>query len=93
MVRDMCRQFASEVIAPRAEEVDRTGNYPYDIMDRMADLGMMGLPFPEEYGGGGGDWVSMGLCIEEVSRADAGLGVMLDVTTLGKVDENGQYKE
>ena len=51
-------------------------------MDRMADLGMMGLPFPEEYGGGGGDWVSMGLCIEEVSRADAGLGVMLDVTTL-----------
>jgi len=82
MIRDMCRQFAREVIAPRAEEVDRTGNYAYDIMDKMADLGMMGIPFPEKYGGSGGDWVSMSLCIEEISRADVGLGIMLDVTTL-----------
>ncbi len=82
MVRDMCRQFTDEVIAPRAEELERTGDYPYDIMDRMADLGMMGIPFPEEYGGGGGDWVSMNLCIEEISRGDIGLGNMLDVTTM-----------
>jgi len=82
MIRDMCRQFAREVIAPRAEEVDRTGNYAYDIMDKMADLGMMGIPFPEKYGGSGGDWVSMSLCIEEISRADVGLGIMLDVTIL-----------
>ena len=82
MIRDMCRQFAREVVAPRAAEVDRTGNYAYDIMDKMADLGMMGIPFPEKYGGSGGDWVSMSLCIEEISRADVGLGIMLDVTTL-----------
>ena len=82
MIRDMCRQFAREVIAPRAEEVDRTGNYAYDIMDKMAELGIMGIPFLEKYGGSGGDWVSMSLCIEEISRADVGLGIMLDVTTL-----------
>ena len=82
MIRDMCRQFAKEVIAPRAEEMDRTGNYAYDIIDKMADLGMMGIPFPEKYGGSGGDWVSMSLCIEEISRADVGLGIMLDVTSL-----------
>ena len=82
MIRDMCRGFADDVIAPRAEEMDKTGAYPYDIMARMGELGMMGIPFAEEYGGGGGDWVSMGLCIEEIARGDAGLGIMLDVTTM-----------
>lgn len=81
MIRDMCRKFADEVIAPRAEEMERTGEYPYDIISQMAELGMMGIPFPEEYGGSGGDWVSMHLCIEEISRGDVTLGAMLDVTT------------
>ncbi|MFC1982212.1 acyl-CoA dehydrogenase family protein [Chloroflexota bacterium] len=48
----------------------------------MADLGIMGIPFSEEYGGGGGDWVGMNLCVEEITRGDAGLGIMLDVTLL-----------
>ena len=78
----MCRQFTEGEIAPRADELDTATDYPYHIMGRMADLGMMGIPFPEEYGGGGGDWVSMNLCIEEVSKGDAGLGIMLDVTAL-----------
>lgn len=82
MIRGMCREFTSEVIAPRAAEVDETGKYLNEIIDQMADLGMMGIPFPEEYGGGSGDWVSMTLCVEEISRADAGLGVMLDVTSM-----------
>ena len=82
MIRDMCRQFTDEVIAPQAEELEAAADYPYHIMDRMAELGMMGIPFPEEYGGGGGGWVSMNLCIEQISRGDAGLGVMLDVTSL-----------
>jgi len=81
MIRDMARKFADEVIAPRAEEMEATGDYPYDIMDRMAALGMMGIPFPPEYGGSGGDWVGMHLCIEEISRADVTLGGLLDVTT------------
>ena len=81
-VRDMCRQFTEETIAPLAQELEMADNYPYHIMDGMADLGMMGIPYPEEYGGGGGDWVSMNLCIEEISKGDAGLGIMLDVTAL-----------
>jgi alkylation response protein AidB-like acyl-CoA dehydrogenase len=81
MIRDMARKFADEVIAPRAEEMEATGEYPYAIMARMADLGMMGIPFPAEYGGSGGDWVGMHLCIEEISRADVTLGGLLDVTT------------
>jgi alkylation response protein AidB-like acyl-CoA dehydrogenase len=80
-IRDMCRKFAREVVAPRAEEIERTGEHPYEIVAQMGDLGMMGIPFPEKYGGGGGDWVSMHLCIEELSRADILLGAILDVTT------------
>jgi alkylation response protein AidB-like acyl-CoA dehydrogenase len=81
MIRDMCRGFSHEVIAPRAEEVERTGEYAYDIIHQMAELGMMGIPISEEYGGSGGDWVGMHLCIEEISRGDATLGALLDVTT------------
>ena len=81
MIRDMTRDFSDEVIAPRAEEMDRTGKYPYDIMEKMGELGMMGIPFPEEYGGSGGDWVGLHLCIEELSRGDISLGVLVDVTT------------
>jgi alkylation response protein AidB-like acyl-CoA dehydrogenase len=81
MIRDMTRAFAKEVVAPGAEERERTGEYPYQIMEQMAELGMMGIPFPEEYGGSGGDWVGLHICIEEISRADPTLGGMLDVTT------------
>jgi len=81
MIREMAREFATEVIAPKAIELERSGEYPYEIMARMAELGMMGLPFAEEYGGAGGDWVGTMLCIEEISRADVTLGAVLDVTT------------
>ncbi|MCK4795678.1 MAG: acyl-CoA dehydrogenase family protein [Desulfobacteraceae bacterium] len=80
-IRDMCRKFAREVIAPRAEELEHTGEHPYEILAQMAELGMMGIPFPAKYGGGDGDWVSMHLCIEELSRADMLFGAILDVTT------------
>jgi alkylation response protein AidB-like acyl-CoA dehydrogenase len=81
MIRDMARNFADEVIAPRSGEMESTGAYPYDIIAQMADLGMMGIPFPEEYGGSGGDWVGHHVCVEEISRADITLGALLDVTT------------
>jgi len=77
----MCREFAQEVVDPRAEEVERTGEYAYDVINRMGELGMMGIPIAEAYGGSGGDWVGMHLCIEEISRADSSLGALLDVTT------------
>ncbi len=81
MIRDMARDFAREVIRPRSEQIEKTGQYPYDIMAQMAELGMMGIPFPEEYGGSGGDWVGMHVCIEELSWGDMTLGALLDVTT------------
>lgn len=53
MIRDEVRNFARKEIAHRAEELERTGKYPYDIIAKMAELGLMGIPFPEEYGGMG----------------------------------------
>ena len=81
MIREMARDFAEKVIAPRSEEMEKTGEFPYDILAKMGELGMTGIPFPEEYGGSGGDWVSLHLCIEELSRGDATFGALLDVTT------------
>ena len=81
MIREMARDFAEKVIAPRSEEMEKTGEFPYDILAKMGELGMTGIPFPEEFGGSGGDWVSMHLCIEELSRGDATFGALLDVTT------------
>jgi len=81
MIRKEVRNFAEKEIAPRSEEMERTGEYPYDIIEKMAGLGLMGIPFPEAYGGMGSDWVSMHLCIEEITRADGTLGGLLDVTT------------
>jgi len=81
MIRDVSREFADQVIAPRAEVMEKTGEFPYDIMAKMGKLGMMGIPFLEAYGGSGGDWVSLHLCIEELSRGDGTFGALLDVTT------------
>jgi alkylation response protein AidB-like acyl-CoA dehydrogenase len=81
MIRDLARDFAQEVIRPRAEEMDETGEYPYDILKKMAELGMMGIPFPESCGGSGGDWLGYHLCLEEISRGDVTVGACLEVTT------------
>lgn len=81
MIRMMARDFAREVIRPQAEELEETGAYPYTILGKMAELGMMGIPFPEEYGGSGGDWVGYHLCLEEIARGDAAVGACLEVTT------------
>jgi alkylation response protein AidB-like acyl-CoA dehydrogenase len=87
MIRDMAAKFSDDVIAPRAEEMVEVHDYPYDITGQMSDLGMMGIPFPEKYGGSGGDWIGMCLCIEEISRGDAGLGGLLDVTVCDVANE------
>jgi len=69
MVRDMVRDFAQKEIAPRAAEVDRTEEFPAKNIQQMAELGLLGLPYPEEYGGGGGDYVSYAIAVEEIARA------------------------
>ena len=81
MIRKEVKKFAQKEIAPCSAELERTGEYPYELIDQMAELGLMGIPFPESYGGTGGDWVGMHLCIEEISRAEPALGGLLDVTT------------
>jgi short/branched chain acyl-CoA dehydrogenase len=77
-VRDLCRDFAREVVAPAAEELDREHKFGYDIVRQMGELGLFGLPFSEQYGGAGADFLSLCLAIEEISRADAGVGITLE---------------
>ena len=77
-VRDLCRDFAREVVAPAAEELDREHRFGYDVVRQMGELGLFGLPFSEQYGGAGADFLSLCLAIEEISRADAGVGITLE---------------
>ena len=77
-IRDTCRDFAREVVAPAAEELDREHTFGYDIVRQMGELGLFGLPFSEEFGGAGADFLSLCIAIEEISRADAGVGITLE---------------
>jgi short-chain 2-methylacyl-CoA dehydrogenase len=77
-VRDLCRDFAREVVAPAAPELDREHRFPYEIVRQMGEMGLFGLPFSEEWGGVGGDFLSYCVAIEEISRGDAGVGITLE---------------
>ena len=77
-IRDTCRDFAREVVAPAAEELDRNHKFGYDVVRQMGELGLFGLPFSEEFGGAGGDFLSLCIAIEEISRADTGIGITLE---------------
>ena len=84
MIRDMCREFAEAEIKPRAEEMDRGAAFPYDLIHKMADLGLLGLPFPEEFGGAGADFLSYCIALEEIGRGDASVGITMEAhTSLG----------
>ena len=76
--RDLARDFAQTEIRPRAEQLDREQKFPYDIVAKMADLGLMGLTLPEEYGGSGGDFVAYNLALEEICRADTSAGITME---------------
>lgn len=75
MIRNVVRDFAQTEIAPKAAEIDRTGRFPMDIVKKLAELDVMGLPFPEEYGGAGADYVSYSLACEEITRACGSTGL------------------
>ena len=81
MFRRMVRDFAEKEIAPRAEEIDETDCFPDDLFRRMGELGILGLPFPEEYGGSGGDYTSMVIALEEIARVSGSMAITLDAHT------------
>lgn len=75
MIRKTIREFADKVVAPGAIERDRTKEFPTEIFKQLSDMGMMGLPFSEEYGGAGADTISFAIVTEELSRACASTGI------------------
>jgi alkylation response protein AidB-like acyl-CoA dehydrogenase len=79
--RDLARRFADEVVAPQAPEWDREHRFPRDLFGRLGELGLMGVCVPGEHGGAGADYLAYVLVLEELSRADAGVGVTVAVHT------------
>jgi alkylation response protein AidB-like acyl-CoA dehydrogenase len=84
LIQRTVRDFARNEVAPIAEELDRTKAFPYDIVRQLGELGLMGIPFPEEYGGGGGDTLAYALAVEELTRVDSSVAITLCAhTSLG----------
>lgn len=71
----MARDFAEKEVRPIADEVDRTSRFPKEVFKKMGELGLLGIPFPEEYGGAGGDTISYALAVEEIGKACGGTGL------------------
>jgi alkylation response protein AidB-like acyl-CoA dehydrogenase len=82
-IRDAVRTLAREKVAPRAAEIDRTAEFPHDLRKLLADQGILGLPFPERFGGLGGELLTVCLAVEELSAACATTGLILAVQELG----------
>jgi short-chain 2-methylacyl-CoA dehydrogenase len=84
LLRKTVREFAEERIAPVAEELDREHRFPYEIVSELAELGLMGIPIPEEHGGAGGDTLSYAIAIEELTRVDSSVAITVAAhTSLG----------
>ena len=84
LVRRTVREFAETRVAPVAEELDRDSRFPYELVAELAGLGLMGMPFPEEYGGVGADTVSYAIAIEELTRVDSSVAITVAAhTSLG----------
>jgi alkylation response protein AidB-like acyl-CoA dehydrogenase len=76
-ITEMVGEFADEEIVPRAAEIDETDEFPWDLVDQMAELGLMGMPIPEEYGGAGLDYHAYANALAEISRGSGGLGTVV----------------
>jgi short-chain 2-methylacyl-CoA dehydrogenase len=83
-IQRLVRDFAEGEVKPVAEELDRDKRFPYEIVEKLGELGLMGIPYPEEYGGGGADNLSYALAIEELTRADSSVAITVAAhTSLG----------
>jgi short/branched chain acyl-CoA dehydrogenase len=84
LLRDTVREFALHEVKPVAEELDREKRFPYEIVEKLGGLGLMGIPFPQEYGGGGADTLSYVLAVEELARIDSSVCITMAAhTSLG----------
>jgi short-chain 2-methylacyl-CoA dehydrogenase len=84
LLRDTVRAFAREEVAPVAEELDREKRFPYELVAKMGELGLMGIPFPEDHGGGGADTLAYTMAIEELARVDSSVAITVAAhTSLG----------
>jgi short-chain 2-methylacyl-CoA dehydrogenase len=84
LLRRTVREFAVERVAPLAEELDREARFPYELLPELAELGLMGMPIPEEYGGAGTDTLSYAIAIEELTRIDSSVAITVAAhTSLG----------
>jgi alkylation response protein AidB-like acyl-CoA dehydrogenase len=84
LLRSTVREFAEQEIAPLAEELDREHRFPYEIVRRLGELDLMGIPFPAEYGGAGGDSLAYAVVVEELARVDSSVAITLCAhTSLG----------
>jgi len=83
-IQRLVRDFAQAEIKPQAEELDRTKSFPYEIVARLGELGLMGIPYPQEYGGGGADNLAYAMAIEELARVDSSVAITVAAhTSLG----------
>jgi alkylation response protein AidB-like acyl-CoA dehydrogenase len=84
LIQTTVRDFARQEVAPVAEDLDREKRFPYEIVAKLGELGLMGIPFPQEYGGGGGDSLAYALAVEELTRVDSSVAITLCAhTSLG----------
>src|SRR3954454_3624174 len=84
LIRRTVRDFAEQEVAPVAEALDREKRFPYEIVAKLGELGLMGIPFPEEYGGAGADSLAYALAVEELTRVDSSVAITLCAhTSLG----------
>ncbi len=84
LLRDTVRDFAQNEVAPVAEELDKSKTFPYELVKKMGGLGLMGIPYPAEYGGGGADTLTYALAVEELARVDSSVCITMAAhTSLG----------
>jgi short/branched chain acyl-CoA dehydrogenase len=83
-IQRLVRDFADQEVRPVAEELDREKRFPYEIVEKLGELGIMGIPYPEEYGGGAAGTLAYALAVEELARVDSSVGITVAAhTSLG----------
>jgi short/branched chain acyl-CoA dehydrogenase len=80
-IRRLAHDFADGEVRPVAEELDREKRFPYELVEKMGGLGLMGIPYPEEYGGAGGDTLSYAIVVEELARVDSSVAITMAANT------------